>query len=120
MLTATARSQLERIFTDSVRAVDPALLIHRTIAVDRSTLSIHTPTQKERVPLGARVYVIGAGKGAAQMARALSAVLGEHLTDGVIVVPDNHTAPIDRVAIMKGEHPLHIPQFESHPLNFET
>lgn len=49
------------------------------------------------------VLVVGGGKAAAQMARVLETVLGEHLTEGVVVTNDPRET--EWITVVKGAHP---------------
>lgn len=53
-----------------------------------------------------RIVVIGAGKAAAPMAQAVESVLGEHLSEGCVVVKYGHDAPTRRVRVLEAAHPL--------------
>lgn len=52
------------------------------------------------------VYVIGAGKAGASMAKALEQMLGDRITDGVVVVKYGHVAPLSRVRLVEAGHPV--------------
>lgn len=62
----------------------------------------------ERYRLSAfrNVYIIGAGKASAQMARAVERLLGARVTDGLINVKDGHGAKLQRVQINECGHPI--------------
>jgi hydroxypyruvate reductase len=53
-----------------------------------------------------RVLVLGCGKASAAMARALSDVLGDRITAGLVVVKDGYTAPVERVEVVEAGHPV--------------
>ena len=52
-----------------------------------------------------RVVLVGAGKATAGLARALSELLGDRLSDGAIVVESPPSSPIESVRTYVGEHP---------------
>jgi hydroxypyruvate reductase len=52
------------------------------------------------------IYVIGAGKASAQMARAMERLLGPRITAGEINVKDGHGAPLRRIQINECGHPV--------------
>ena len=58
------------------------------------------------MPSFRNVYVIGAGKASAQMARAIERLLGARITAGEINVKDGHGAPLRRIQINECGHPL--------------
>ena len=56
-----------------------------------------------------RVRVLGAGKGAAPMAAALENLLGDRITDGLVVVKYGHDLPegkTRRIRVLEGGHPV--------------
>ena len=53
-----------------------------------------------------RIVVVGAGKAAAAMARAIEPILGRHLDDSVVVVKYGHGLPTTRIAVVEAGHPL--------------
>lgn len=56
---------------------------------------------------GGRVFLVAAGKAAWQMAHCASQVLGERLSEGVVVTKYGHgMGPIARCRIYEGGHPV--------------
>ncbi|HKR79113.1 MAG TPA: glycerate kinase [Nitrospira sp.] len=53
-----------------------------------------------------RLVVVGAGKAAATMARALESILGRRLTDGLVITKYGHGLPTKRIAVAEAGHPL--------------
>jgi glycerate 2-kinase len=53
-----------------------------------------------------RVVVVGAGKAAAAMARAIEPMLGRHLDGGMVIVKYGHGLATKRIAIEEAGHPL--------------
>ena len=56
-------------------------------------------------PPGGRTVVVGMGKAAAAMARAVEANWKGELT-GVVVVPENAGLPLQRIRVLEGSHPV--------------
>ncbi len=54
----------------------------------------------------ARVVVVGAGKAGAPMAQAVEAVLGERVSEGLVVVKEGHGGPTRRIALREAGHPV--------------
>jgi glycerate 2-kinase len=95
---------LERVFYAGLRAVDPGAAVWRHVRRINHTLwAGYCSYDLERYR---RVLVVGAGKGAAPMARALEAILGDRLTGGVIVVKYGHTLPLQKISIVEAGHPI--------------
>lgn len=82
-------SFLTRLFEAAVRAADP-----------RAALARHLPER----PRG-RTVVIGAGKGAAQMAAAFEDLWGDPV-EGVIVTRYGYAAPCRHVRVLEAAHPV--------------
>jgi len=56
---------------------------------------------------GAKVYVVGAGKASALMAKAAEQSLGSSLTAGLVVVKYGHKVPgVRKIELAEGAHPL--------------
>lgn len=52
------------------------------------------------------IYVVGAGKASATMARAIEKLLGARITGGLINVKYEHTEPLKRIRLNECGHPL--------------
>ena len=88
-MTETARALLEALFMTAVEAALPA-----------RCLPPHLPP-----PPAGRTVVIGAGKGAAAMARTVE----ENWTgplDGLVVTRRGHGVPCDRIEVIEAAHPV--------------
>src|SRR5215470_15374140 len=98
------REDSRHIFAAGVAAVDPLAAVQRTVVRQGNTLYI------ERVAYDlqryAQLYVVGAGKAGATMARGLEDVQGERLTAGIVTVKYGHRAPVSRVTIHEAAHPV--------------
>jgi glycerate 2-kinase len=103
-MEANRKTILERVFYAGLRAVDPGAAVWRHVRRIKETLwAGYCSYDLERYR---RVIVVGAGKGAAPMARALEAILGDRLTRGVIVVKYGHTLPLEKISILEAGHPI--------------
>ncbi|MCS6898633.1 MAG: DUF4147 domain-containing protein [Myxococcales bacterium] len=52
------------------------------------------------------IRLLGAGKAAAPMARAVEWELGERLEGGVVVVKEGHSLPLERIEVLESAHPM--------------
>jgi len=52
------------------------------------------------------IYVVGAGKACAPMAKAVEKLLGKRITASCVVVKDGHTLPLRRVVLRESAHPV--------------
>jgi hydroxypyruvate reductase len=81
------------IFRAALAAADPAAAVVRRLErLDSSRFK--------------NVYVVGAGKAAASMARAAERVLGSRITAGYVNVKDGHTAKLRRIEQNECGHPV--------------
>ncbi len=98
------RSDVARIWTAALRAVDPAAAVRRFVKREGSKLLVDRQYfDLDRVK---RVWVLGAGKAAAPMARALEGILGDRLTGGLVVTRYGHGLPLRKLELIEAGHPL--------------
>jgi glycerate-2-kinase len=87
-------------------AADPRRLVERAITLDGSILTVGG----RRYDLDAfrKVVVLGGGKASGLMAAEIECILGEHIDEGVVIVPDTQkTLPeLGRVRLEKSSHPI--------------
>ena len=98
------RQHALEIFQTALRAVDPLEAILRLVKVENGVLLMG----ERRLELDDynRILVVGAGKADAPMAQAVERILGERVTDGVIVVKDGHGLPLNQVRVHEASHPV--------------
>ncbi len=103
-MAASLRNQAIRIFRRAVEAAQPerAVLDHLTIADG------YLVAGRKRYRLGRfrNVYVIGAGKAALRMARAVERLLGQTITVGLINIPESGDRLLRRIATNRAGHPV--------------
>ena len=99
----TRKNALE-IFKAGVDAVDPVKIISKLINIKDHYLTVKDIT----CDLAAfeNIYIIGAGKAAAAMAQPLEEILGNRLTEGMVIVKYGHTRPLKRIRIHEAGHPV--------------
>jgi hydroxypyruvate reductase len=90
---ATLRKQARALFQAALKAADPV------DAVVRFLRRLHFDRYRH-------VYVIGAGKAGASMARATERVLGRRITRGLINVKDGHVTKLRRIELNECGHPV--------------
>jgi glycerate 2-kinase len=95
---------LKEIFRSGLRAADPEGLIRARV----SRRGDHLVVEDRTYALGdfKRVFLIGAGKAAALMARALEELLEDRLTAGLIIVKYGHAVTLRRTRVMEAGHPI--------------
>lgn len=87
---ARSRDLLIRMFQSAIASADPEKILSRYLP---------------EPPCG-RCVVVGAGKAAAAMAKAVEAAWADRPLTGVVVVPYGHALPSGRVRILEAAHPV--------------
>jgi glycerate 2-kinase len=93
MTTRTLRRDAHSIFRASLAAADPAAAVERYLS-------------RRNYDRYRDIYVIGAGKAGAAMARAAERVLGRRISGGLINVKDGHVAKLRRIELNECSHPV--------------
>ena len=98
------RGQALEIFRAALRAVEPVDAILKHVRMEGESLLIG----ERRLELSKfdRILVVGAGKADAPMAQAVESLLGDRVSDGIIVVKDGHGLPLQRVRVHEASHPV--------------
>ncbi|MDW7710139.1 MAG: glycerate kinase [Deferrisomatales bacterium] len=98
------------MFHAAVDAADPRRAVHAHLRRDGDRLAVRAGAGEVFVPLPrpgrGRVIVVGAGKGAAPMARAVEEILEGQVWGGVVCVKDGHGSPLERVRVLEAAHPM--------------
>ena len=99
-----AKSVAQQIFLSGVRSVLPENLIGSQISLKDHYLKI----QHWGLPLKEveNIYVIGAGKASAHMAREIESILGNRITGGHVVVKYGYNCPLQYVEVTQAGHPV--------------
>jgi glycerate-2-kinase len=92
------------IFLAGIESVKPDNLIKRIIKLNRNILHIEDITLD--LSLKKNIYVVGAGKASAIMAKAVESVLGSRITCGHIVTKYGHSVPLEFMGLTEAGHPV--------------
>lgn len=105
MKTAAAlRRDAARIWRAALLAVDPEAAVRSVVRRRGGKLQIGR--RSFDLAKAGNVWVLGAGKGAAPMARAMERILGRRMAGGLVVTPYGHALPLRRIEILEAGHPL--------------
>jgi glycerate 2-kinase len=98
------RQHAREIFQAALKAVDPveAILRHVKQVDDGLQIGAHRFKFEDYD----RILVSGAGKAGAAMAQALEDLLGNRISDGVVVVKEGHGLPLQHVRLHEAGHPV--------------
>jgi len=98
------RQHARDIFQAALKAVDPVEAILRYVRLEDGVL--HVGENRFELDDYDRILVVGGGKAGAPMAKALEDLLGDRISDGVIVVKEGHGLPLQHVRIHEAAHPV--------------
>jgi len=98
------KKALEDIFMAGVKAVDPERAVQKYVRRQGNQLFVGDCSYI--LDSYRRIFLIGAGKGTAPMAKALEDILGERLTKGLIIVKYGHGIPLEKTQILEAGHPI--------------
>jgi len=93
MSTRTLRQHARSIFQAALAAADPVDAVVRHL-------------QRHDYSRYRHIYVVGAGKAGASMARAVERVLGRKITSGLLNVKYGHVAKLRRIELNECGHPV--------------
>lgn len=102
------QSDLKAIFLAGVHRVNPRTMIQQLVQLNQNllTLSDGTQTLTQDLDTYDKIFVIGAGKATAAMAQGIEDGLGNRISEGLIIVKDGHTAPLQRIKLLEAGHPV--------------
>ena len=99
------KKHADDILDTALHSVDPYHLIKEQIRREGDTLilpdNITIDMKKYQ-----RLIVIGAGKGAAPMARAVEELLGDFLSEGSVIVKYDHLDNVKKIKLLEAGHPV--------------
>ena len=100
----TLRSDAARLWTAALRAADPEAAVRNF--VKRRGHALRVGNHRFDLSGTRAVWVLGAGKAAAPMARALEQILDKYLSGGIVVTKYGHGLPLKKIEIIESGHPL--------------
>ena len=92
------------IFHKAVESVKPANIIDSQVELSGDILTINQ--QDTDLSQFKNIYVLGFGKAAAYMAKALEQKIGNRITDGAVLVKYGHKSSCDKIKVYEGGHPV--------------
>ncbi|MDA3899379.1 MAG: glycerate kinase [Spirochaetes bacterium] len=95
-----------KIYTRAIEAVDPYIACKNKISVCDGKLRIDGTDRVYNLSKYNRVFVVGAGKATASMARAVEEILGKRISSGCISVKHGYTEKLRRITQFEAAHPV--------------
>ncbi|MDX9801449.1 MAG: glycerate kinase [Spirochaetia bacterium] len=101
-------NDLAEIFKSAVERIKPEKILKTSLSVTNDILTIKTPQSVKEFDLSKfkRIWVTGAGKATASMAKGLESVLGSRIEKGIIAVKYSHTENLSRIELVETGHPV--------------
>ena len=96
------RHHARQIWESALDAANPEACIQRHLRVSDNAIHVAGKT----LPLSGRLIVIGAGKAASRMAQVVEEILGERISDGLVVTKYGHGLPLRRIRQVEAGHPI--------------
>ena len=100
----TMKKTAAGIFKAGISAVDPEICVRQSLVLVKNML--HIKDSSFCLDDIRRVYLIGAGKASAAMARAAETILGDRIHDGLVITKYDHGVPLHKCRLMEAGHPL--------------
>ncbi len=102
------KRDLQQIARASLEAVDPRTIVRESVRIAGGILRVQTRDIQWDLDLARfrRIFVMGFGKAAGPMARAIEEVLGTRIDKGLIVVKPGHGQHLQWIRQVPGGHPV--------------
>ncbi len=100
----SAREKAIEIFETAVSAVQPKKLIPEYLFIKEGLLHIFD----EQIIVNGikKIYIVGAGKASAAMAKAVQDILGDLITEGLVVTKYGHSIFLENIICLEAAHPV--------------
>ena len=98
------RESVTHILAAALDAVNPEIAVRRSMQRVGNQLLLES--QAYNLDTFNRILLIGFGKASIPMGKAAADILGEYLSDGVLITKGQITNPIPHVTLLEGAHPI--------------
>jgi hydroxypyruvate reductase len=98
------RATAEDIFFSGLNGVEPENAIKRHIR--RLGNDLVTPNGTYDLNTYRNIYIVGGGKAGAPMAKAMEDILGERISEGLVIVKYGHGEETRKVKVLEAAHPI--------------
>lgn len=92
------------ILNFSINSVKPGVLIKNNVSLTNNILTIKN--HKYDISKFDHIYVTGAGKASAFMAKEMEKILGDRISDGIVITKYGHIADCSKIKILEAGHPV--------------
>ncbi|MEX1010471.1 MAG: DUF4147 domain-containing protein [Balneolaceae bacterium] len=100
------------LFLKALEAVSPEKAIHNAVQFDAVSGLLSVQDHTRQLEAEERIYIIGSGKAAASMAKAMQEIFGSRIADGLVIAPapGEGQPPLPKrigpIQVLQGAHPL--------------
>jgi len=108
---------LMSVIIKSLETMSPERAVKRHLSYDPVSNTLEVAGEKEVLEEGQKVWIIGVGKAAVNMAGEAGRILGGRLEEGMVIAPEKPDSKLKRIQVLKGSHP--IPDKESLSSTYE-
>jgi len=98
------RGDAVKIFTAGLSSASPQMAVAKYCHRSAETLSLAGRTYD--LTKTSNLFVVGAGKASATMARAIEDLVGDKISDGIVVVKYGHTDTLKKIRQIEAGHPV--------------
>ncbi len=102
MAQSPLRASALRMLEAGLQAIDTGAAVRRAVRLEGNSLSVQGQTFD--LSGAGRLVLVGVGKCALEAASALEDILGERISDGLVI--DIHPGKLKRVEALSGDHPF--------------
>ncbi len=104
MSTEKLRSDAREIFNEALNAANPRRCILEHVSLNRGVLRVDS--QKYKIADYRAIYIVAFGKAASSMASSMETLLGDSVTDGIIISNSKPDHSFDRMNFYLSSHPI--------------
>lgn len=98
------RRALTAIFNAALAAADPYRAVLGAVSIEHERMRVDDHIYD--LASFNRILVIGAGKATARMAQAIELLLGDKISQGLIIVKEGHALPLNYIEQVEASHPV--------------
>lgn len=98
------RGDARAIFEAGLKAADPIVAVKKYLIRDCNKLLLKG--HEYDISNYEKIYVIGMGKAAASMAKAVENIIGDKIAGGIVNVKYGHSAALEKIKINEAGHPV--------------
>ncbi|MCX8124237.1 MAG: glycerate kinase [Spirochaetes bacterium] len=99
------RDDIRTIYMHAIEAVDPYTAVRSSLLREGSILRIKNGKAFDLSAIK-NIYVVGAGKATARMAKAVEDILGDSITQGIIAVKYGYRESLSHIILHEAAHPV--------------